>query len=74
MNADDKYQHADRESRRHKMCRDTDRKRHVRRHHNRHIEHIDFHIEYTFIELCAFLMFPNVPMWCKNFIELNINK
>jgi hypothetical protein len=29
------------------MCRDTDRKRHVRRHHNRHIEYIDFHIEYS---------------------------
>jgi len=49
MNADDKYQHADRE----------------RRHHNRHIEHIDFHIEYALIKLCAFLMYPNVPMWCK---------
>jgi len=33
--------------------------------HNRHIEHIDFHIEYALIELCAFLMFPNVSMWCK---------
>jgi hypothetical protein len=49
MNADDKYQHAEREL----------------RHHNRHIEHIDFHIEYAFLELCAFLMCPNVPMWCK---------
>jgi hypothetical protein len=33
--------------------------------HNRHIEHIDFYIEYALIELCAFLMFPNVSMWCK---------
>jgi len=47
MNADDKYQHADRE----------------RRHHNRHIEHIDFHIEYALSKLCVFLMCPNVPMW-----------
>jgi hypothetical protein len=31
MNADDEYQHADRK----------------RRHHKRHIAHIDFHIEYT---------------------------
>jgi len=31
-NADDKCQHADRKSRRHKMYRDTDLKRHVRRH------------------------------------------
>jgi len=49
MNADDKYQHADRE----------------RRHHNRNIEHIDFHIEYALIKLCVFLMCHNVPMWCK---------
>jgi hypothetical protein len=49
MNADDRYQHADLK----------------RRHHNRHIEHIDFHIEYAFRELCAFLMCSYVPMWCK---------
>jgi phage terminase large subunit-like protein len=50
MNADDKYQHADRE----------------RRQLNRNIEHIDFHIEYALFKLCAILMCPNVPMWCKN--------
>jgi hypothetical protein len=47
MNADDKYQYADRE----------------RWHHNRHIEHIGFYIvEYTLIELHAFLMCSNVPV------------
>jgi len=65
MNAEHEYQHADLKSRRHKMCRDTDRKRHVRRHHNRNIEHIDFHIECFLTKLFAFLMCPNVPVWCK---------
>jgi len=41
--------------------------------HNRHIESIDFHIENTVSKLCSFLMFPNVPLWCKKFIVLNIN-
>jgi len=49
MNADDKYQHAD------LKCR----------HHIRHIEHIDFHIEYALSKLCDFLICPYVPMWCK---------
>jgi hypothetical protein len=49
MNAEDEYQHADLK----------------RRHHNRNIEHIDFHIECFLTKLFAFLMCPNVPVWCK---------
>jgi len=41
--------------------------------HNRHIENIDFHIEYTISKLCAFLMCPDVPMWCKKCMVLNSN-
>jgi hypothetical protein len=43
-------------------------------HHNRHIEHIDFHIEYATLKLCALLMFPNVPIVVKKCIVLNSNK
>jgi hypothetical protein len=45
----------------------------MRRHHNRHIEHIDFHIEYALLELYVFLMCPNVSMWCKKCMILNSN-
>lgn len=41
--------------------------------HNSHIEHIDFHTEYSLSKLCNLLMFPNVSMWCKKSILLNNN-
>jgi hypothetical protein len=42
--------------------------------HNRHIDHIDFHIECLPNILCALLMFLNMSVWCKKSIVLDNNK